>query len=108
MRGARAKLPFLGRGYSLGMDTTQKSAGDFWITLGSPLLTNTGGRPIPTDAQLMLEYLTNDLVYTCANWNAASVARVQFRLYARRDSPGCSHGALVVRRGRAGSESTAF
>ncbi len=66
------------------MDTTQKSTGDFWITLGSPLLTNTGGRPIPTDAQLMLEYLTNDLVYTCANCNAASVARVQFRLYARR------------------------
>ncbi len=66
------------------MDQVRKSAGDFWITLGSPPLTNTGGRPIPTDAQLLLEYLTNDLVYTCANWNAAAVARVPFRLYARR------------------------
>lgn len=61
-----------------------KSAGDFWVSMGYPFLTNMGGRPIPTDAQLMLEYLTNDLVYTCANWNAASTARVRFRLYAQR------------------------
>ncbi len=50
--------------------------------MSSPLVTNTGGRPIPSDAQLMLEYLTNDIVYTCVNWNAAAVARVPLRLYA--------------------------
>lgn len=61
----------------------QKSADDFWLTIGSPFLTQTGGRPIPTDAQLLLEYLTNDLVYTCVNWNAGAVARVPMRLYVR-------------------------
>ena len=66
------------------MEHIDKSAGDFWISVGSPLLTGTAGRCIPSDAQLMLEYLTNDLVYTCANWNAASVAQVPFRLYAIR------------------------
>ena len=76
-------LPLAGA-YSLAMEHIDKSAGDFWISVGSPLLTSTAGRSIPTDSQLMLEYLTNDLVYTCANWNAASVAQVPFRLYAIR------------------------
>ena len=66
------------------MEQIDKSAGDFWVSVGSPMLTSTAGRCIPTDAQLMLEYLTNDLVYTCANWNAAAVAQVPFRLYAIR------------------------
>jgi hypothetical protein len=59
-----------------------KSLGDFWVGISSPLITNTAGRPIPSDAQLMLEFLTNDIVYTCVNWNAAAVARVPLRLYA--------------------------
>ncbi len=66
------------------MAQSTKSGGDYWVPIGSPFLTNLGGRPIPTDAQLMLEYLTNDLAYTCANWNAAAVARVRWRLYALR------------------------
>ncbi len=70
--------------YNTFMEHIDKAAGDFWITVGSPLLTSTAGRSIPTDAQLMLEYLTNDLVYTCANWNAAAVAQIPFRLYAIR------------------------
>ena len=65
------------------MEQSTKSSGDYWVPIGSPFLTNLGGRPIPTDAQLMLEYLTNDLAYTCANWNAAAVARVRLRLYAQ-------------------------
>ncbi|MGC8625854.1 MAG: hypothetical protein ACP5VQ_11410 [Phycisphaerae bacterium] len=64
------------RVYSAPMEHIDKAAGDFWISVGSPLLTNTAGRSIPTDAQLMLEYLTNDLVYTCANWNAAAVEEI--------------------------------
>ena len=66
------------------MEHIDKSVGDYWISVGSPWLSSTAGRPIASDAQLMLEYLTNDLVYTCANWNAASVAQVPFRLYALR------------------------
>ncbi len=69
------------------MEQIDKSLGDFWVGIGIPLLTNTAGRPIPSDAQLMLEFLTNDIVYTCVNWNAAAVARVPFRLYAVDDSP---------------------
>ncbi len=72
------------------MDHNTKSAGDYWLPIGSPFLTNLGGRPVPTDAQLMLEYLTNDLAYTCANWNAAACARVRLRLYAQR-GPGHKH-----------------
>jgi HK97 family phage portal protein len=64
------------------MEQVDKSLGDFWVGIGSPLVTNTAGRPIPSDAQLMLEFLTNDIVYTCVNWNAAAVARVPLRLYA--------------------------
>ena len=73
------------------MVQTTKSTGDYWVPIGSPFLTNLGGRPIPTDAQLMLEYLTNDLAYTCANWNAAATARVRLRLYAQR-GPDRKHG----------------
>ncbi len=75
------------RRYSLFMANpatlTQKSVDDFWASVGSPLITQTAGRPIPTDGQLLLEYLTNDLVYTCVNWNAGAAARVPIRLYAR-------------------------
>ena len=69
------------------MEQVEKSLGDFWVGLGNPLLTGTAGRPIPSDAQLMLEFLTNDIVYTCVNWNASAVARVPFRLYAVGTSP---------------------
>ncbi len=68
---------------TLHTNPVHKSSGDFWLSTGSPFLTQTAGRPIPSDAQLLLEYLTNDLVYTCVNWNAGAVARVPLRLYAR-------------------------
>ncbi len=69
------------------MDQVDKSIGDFWVGISSPLITNTAGRPIPSDAQLMLEFLTNDIVYTCVNWNAAAVARVPLRLYTIDHAP---------------------
>ncbi len=79
------------------MQQVNKAAGgyqDMWVQQGWPFAGSMGGRPLPSDVQLMLEYLTNDLVYTCANWNAAAVARIGYKLYALRrpdEKPITSH-----------------
>lgn len=85
--------------YCAGMQKIDKaSLSDHWVALGSPFATSIAGRPVPTDAQLIGEYITNDIVYTCVSWNAAAVAQTPFRLYMTGE-PGATATAPFAAKG---------
>ncbi len=73
-----------------------------WIMLGENGWLMLGGRRVPSDWDLLAEYLTNDVLFRVIDIIATRVCQVRWKLFARKGSEGASGYSEKPLRGHAG------